>query len=80
MNTPDQQQPSPEHLQRIVQQGAYILTAFHRELAKDKNSRHTEFWRKEAASFRHNIKDIYGSPTAITVAELVQKHTGLQFP
>ena len=72
--------PGSEELQRIVEQGAFMLTEFHNQFKKDKKSPHTDFWQRELAGFRENLRQTYGMPTANLIVEMVCKKTGLELP
>ena len=60
-----------------MEQGAFLLKAFHQEFAKDKRSRQTEFWRGELAGWRNTVHSIYGAAVAQDIIDRARHQTNL---
>ena len=53
-----------ETIERLGQQGGFLLSTYHAELAKDPASRATESSRSNVLALWHTIKQIYGKAVA----------------
>jgi hypothetical protein len=59
-----------ETIERLGQQGGFLLSTYHAELAKDPASRATESSRSNVIALWHTIKQIYGRAVAQDVANI----------
>ncbi|MGH9433105.1 MAG: hypothetical protein ACRD3T_16360 [Terriglobia bacterium] len=65
---------------RLVEQGIFLLKAFHDEFTKDASGRETEFWRGELAGWRHTLERIYGEGATHNIIDLVRHGANLPIP
>ena len=57
-------------IERLGQQGGFLLTTYRTELANNPASRATESSRSNVIAFWHTIKQIYGNAVARDVANI----------
>jgi hypothetical protein len=69
----------PQETNRFVEQGAFLLKAFHSEYAKNPMGRETEFWRGNLACWRGVAQDFFRERAGEMIS-LVRETTGLPFP
>jgi len=62
-----------ETIERLGQQGGFLLTTYRAELANNPASRATESSRSNLIAFWHTIKQIYGNAVARDVANISQR-------
>jgi hypothetical protein len=62
-----------ETIERLGQQGGFLLTTYRAELANNPASRATESSRSNLIAFGHTIKQIYGNAVARDVANISQR-------
>jgi len=60
-------------IERLGQQGGFLLTTYRAELANNPASRATESSRSNLIAFGHTIKQIYGNAVARDVANISQR-------
>ena len=59
-----------ETIERLGQQGGFLLTTYRTELANNPASRATESSRSNVIAFWHTIKQVYGNAVARDVANI----------
>ena len=64
---------------RLIEQGIFLLEAFHSEYKKDPISRETEFWRGNLACWRGTLYDFFPEH-AEEVLSSVRRASGLPMP
>ena len=62
-----------ETIERLGQQGGFLLSTYRTELANNPASRATESSRSNMIAFWHTIKQIYGNAVARDVANISQR-------
>jgi Tfp pilus assembly protein PilV len=72
--------PDAKTVNRLVEQGEFLLKTFHQEYAKDRTSRETEFSRGNLAGWRHTLHTIYGDGEASAIIDRVRNSTKLPIP
>lgn len=66
-----------ETIERLREQGRFLLSAYQAELGKDPASRATESSRSNLIALRHTIRQMYGEAVARDVANFVYTNTKL---
>jgi hypothetical protein len=62
-----------ETIERLGQQGGFLLTTYRTELANNPARRATESSRSNVIAFWHTIKQIYGNAVARDAANISQR-------
>ncbi len=58
-------------IERLKEQGEFLLRMYQAEFIKDPNSRATESSRSNVIALRHTLQQMYGEAVASDVANLV---------
>ncbi len=58
-------------IERLKEQGAFLLRIYQAEFSKDPTSRATQTSRSNAIALRHTMKQMYGEAVASDVTNLV---------
>ena len=73
------QLPDTETVNRLVQQGKFLLKAFHEEYAKDRTGRDTEFYRGNITGWRLTLQAFFPD-FAEQVIDRARSESGLAIP
>jgi hypothetical protein len=65
---------------RVVEQGTFLLRAFHESEERNEGGRESISRRGQLAGFRHTLGIIIGTRAASEVMEAVREQSGLGFP
>jgi hypothetical protein len=65
------QELNSETVERLREQGEFLLRTYRGEFIKDPSSRATEASRSNVIALQHTLKQMYGEAVASEVADLV---------
>ncbi|SRR5579871_1847095 len=72
--------PAPGTVSRLVEQGTFLLKAFHGEYSKEAHGKETEFARGNLTGWRHTLINAYGQNAAEEIIMEAAQTANLPIP